>query len=138
MIIMKGTKMNKTDETTKLTPSELITNRINELTDWRGSMYAKLRQLVNESSPNLKEEWKWGTATWTSNGLVCVLNAFKEHMKIVFDKGASLPDPMGLFNAGLGKKWRAIDFYENSVINEPGIKELIQKAVEFNFLNKKK
>ena len=41
--------------------SELITKRIEELTDWRGSALAKLRKLIRDAAPELIEEWKWGT-----------------------------------------------------------------------------
>ena len=42
---------------------------------------------------------------------LCAIGAFSDHVKVNFFKGASLPDPTGLFNAGLeAKASRAIDF----------------------------
>ena len=76
---------------------------------------------------------KWGTAVWTSNGLVCAAGAFKDHVKVNFFKGASLPDPKGLFNAGLeAKGTRAIDFHEGDKIDAPALKALIRTAVAYN------
>jgi hypothetical protein len=39
-----------------ITPSEHITNYIAELSDWRGEMLARLRNLVREATPDLREE----------------------------------------------------------------------------------
>ena len=116
-----------------MTPSQLITNQIIELGDWRGKMLARLRKLILEAAPDLTEEWKWDTAVWTQNGLVCSAGAFKDHLKLNFFKGASLKDPQRLFNAGLeAKATRAIDFGEGDNINEPALKELIRAAVAYN------
>ena len=116
-----------------MTASELITKDIESITDWRGPIYARLRQFINEVDPYLTEEWKWNTPVWSRKGNVCAVAAFKDHVKINFFKGASLPDPHGLFNAGLeAKASRSIDFREGDEINEPALKELIQAAVSHN------
>jgi hypothetical protein len=115
------------------TPSEQIDKQIADLPDWRGQRLAELRKLINEADPSLKEDWKWGTPTWTYNGNVISLGAFKEHVKINFFKGASLPDPKGLFNAGLdAKTTRSIDLRENEPIDEQALKDLIRAAVNQN------
>lgn len=114
-------------------PSKLIDRQIAELDDWRGDMLAMLRKLINEADPSLKEEWKWKTAVWTYDGLVCAVGAFKDHVKIVFFKGASLKDPHKLFNAGFeAKTTRAIDLCEGEAIDAPALKELVRAAVAFN------
>ena len=93
-----------------LKPSQLLDKQIAGLGDWRGDLMKELRSAINKSDPGLKEEWKWGTAVWTHNGNVCALAAFKNGVKVNFLKGASLPDPKHLFNAGLeAKASRAID-----------------------------
>ena len=81
-------------------PSELITNQIEELADWRGKLLAQLRQLILDAAPDLTEEWKWGTAVWVHTGNIVAAGAFKDHVKINFFEGASLDDPSKLFNAG--------------------------------------
>jgi hypothetical protein len=113
--------------------SQLITNMIAELGDWRGKRLAQLRKLILEAAPEITEEWKWNTAVYTSNGLVCATGAFKDHVKLNFFKGASLKDPTRLFNAGLdAKATRAIDFTESDKITEPALKALIRAAVAYN------
>ncbi len=81
--------------------SELIDKQIADLADWRGSLLANLRQLIHEADPGITAEWKWNTAVWSHDGLVCSAGAFKEHLKLNFFKGADLAEPRGLFNAGL-------------------------------------
>jgi len=113
--------------------SQLITNMIDELGDWRGKLIARLRKLILDTAPDVTEQWKWGTAVWTSNGMVCAAGAFKDHVKLNFFKGASLKDPKRLFNAGLdAKATRAIDFTENDKIDESALKALIRAAVAHN------
>jgi hypothetical protein len=131
--------MNETASKDGLAPSQLITNQIAELADWRGEMLARLRQMVLEAAPGITEEWKWGTAGWSQKGMICSAAAFKQHVKLNFFKGASLQDPKGLFNAGLeAKATRSIDFSENSEIDESALKELIRAAVAYNMSGGKK
>ena len=131
--------MKKADSNDGLAPSQLITNHIAELADWRGKQLARLRKLILAADPAIVEEWKWGTPVWSHKGNVVAVGIFRDHVKINFFKGASLPDPHGLFNAGLeAKATRAIDLYEGDKINEPALKELIRAAVAHNVSGSKK
>ena len=119
--------------------AQVITNYISGLTDWRGKLLTRLRKLILAVDPNVVEEWKWGTPVWSHQGNVVAAAAFKDHVKINFFKGASLPDPHGLFNAGLdAKATRAIDLHEGDKLNEPALKELIRAAVTLNTTGSKK
>jgi hypothetical protein len=114
-----------------MTPSESIDRQIAELADWRGDMYARLRAAINSADPRLREEFKWGTAVWAAKKNVCAVGAFKDHVKVNFFKGASLPDPDGLFNGGLdAKETRSIDLREGDAIDEPALQRLVRSAVE--------
>jgi hypothetical protein len=131
--------MKKTLAKNDATPSQRISNQIAGLADWRGKTLARLRKLILEADPGITEEWKWGTAVWTKNGLVCSAGAFKDHVKLNFFQGASLKDPKGLFNAGLdAKATRAIDFGEGEDIDESSLKDLIRAAVAYNISSGKK
>ncbi len=115
------------------TVSQLISRQMAGLADWRGDTLARLRKLVLGAAPGITEEWKWGTAVWSHNGLVCSAGAFKDHVKLNFFKGASLKDPKRLFNSGLdAKATRAIDFNEGDVIDESAVKDLVRAAVAYN------
>jgi hypothetical protein len=116
-----------------MTASERITNQIAELNDWRGEMLARLRELILEAAPGINEEWKWNSAVWAQNGLVCSVGVFKNHVKLHFFHGASLQDPKGLLNAGLdAKAMRAVDFRKGDDLDEPGLKDLVRAAVAYN------
>jgi hypothetical protein len=113
--------------------SSKIDKQIADLPDWRGQLLTRIRKLINESDPNLKEDWKWETAVWTQNGLVCAMSSFKNHVKINFFKGASLSDPKKILNSGLeSKSHRSIDLFEDDNIDEPGLKDLVRNAVNLN------
>ena len=74
--------------------SALIDERIKELGDWRGTMLAKVREIIHEADPEIVEEWKWmGTPTFSHCGIVCTGETYKKVVKMTFAKGASLEDP---------------------------------------------
>ena len=127
------------DSKAATTPSQRITNHIAELADWRGTILARLRQLILQADTALVEEWKWETPVWSRNGNVVAAGAFKDHIKLNFFKGASMQDPHGLFNAGLdAKATRAIDIHEGDTINEPALQELVRAAVAQNASKQKR
>ena len=114
--------------------SQRIDEKIKSLGDWRGKTLAGIRRIVHEAVPDVVEEWKWmGTPTWSQNGILCIANAHKEMVQMVFAKGASLPDKDKLFNAMLdGGTWRAIKFLEGDKVNESALKNLVRAAHAFN------
>jgi hypothetical protein len=113
--------------------SDEIEAYIAGLDGWQQATARRLRALVHEADPGITEEWKWGTPVFAHSGMVCAIGAFKDHLKVNFFKGASLPDPSGLFNAGLeAKASRAIDIAEGDTIDEPALLHLIREAVRRN------
>jgi hypothetical protein len=120
--------------------SALIDERIKELADWRGKMFAKVRELIHEADPEIVEEWKWmGTPVFSHAGIVCTGETYKSVVKMTFAKGAALKDPAGLFNSSLdGNVRRAIDIHEGEKVNEAALKDLIRAAVALNLLGKSK
>jgi hypothetical protein len=126
--------MTKSAAQNSKSPSQLIDARIKELGDWRGKMLGRLRALVNEADPEVVEEWKWrGVPVWSHDGLICTGETYKSVVKMTFAKGASLPDPSGLFNSSLdGNTRRAIDFHEGEKIDAKALKTLIRAAVTLN------
>jgi len=125
--------------------SALIDEKIKELADWRGKTLAKVRAIINAADPEIVEEWKWAKATspgvpvFSRGGIICTGETYKSAVKLTFAKGASLPDPSGLFNSSLeGNVRRAIDIHEGEKINEPALKDLIRAAVSLNLKGKTK
>ena len=115
-------------------PSRLIDARIKELGDWRGELLSRLRGLIKQADPEVVEEWKWrGVPVWYHDGMICTGETYKSVVKMTFAKGASLPDPAGLFNSSLdGNTRRAIDFHEGATIDEAALKTLVCAAVALN------
>ena len=114
--------------------SDFIDARINELGDWRGKTFAKVRRIIHDADPEIVEEVKWmGTPVFSHAGIVCTGETYKNVVKLTFAKGASLPDPSGLFNSSLeGNVRRAIDIREGEKMNEAALKSLIRAAVALN------
>ncbi|MCA9728322.1 MAG: DUF1801 domain-containing protein [Candidatus Eisenbacteria bacterium] len=115
-------------------PSQLIDERIEELGDWRGKTLARVRALIKQADPEIVEDWKWrGVPVWYHDGMICTGETYKDKVKMTFAKGASLPDPAGLFNASLdGGTRRAIDIHEGEKIDEKALKVLIRAAISLN------
>lgn len=113
--------------------SQLIDERIEELSDWRGEMLAKLRKLIKQADPEVVEEWKWAVPVWSHDGIICTGETYKQAVKLTFAKGAHVNDPAKLFNSSLeGNTRRAIDFPEGAKINEKAFKQLIRDAAKLN------
>ncbi len=114
--------------------SRLIDARIQTLSDWRGRMLAKVREIMHEADPEIVEEWKWmGTPVWYHDGIVCTGETYKSVVKMTFAKGAALQDPSGLFNSSLGGNVRrAIDIHQGDTVDEEALKALMRAAVALN------
>jgi len=118
--------------------ADLIDQAIAQLGDWRGETLAKLRKLIHEADPDVVEEWKWGKPVWSHAGVLCTGETYKAYVKTTFAKGASLPDPSGLFNSSLdGAVRRAIDFRRDEAFDEAAFKDLIRAAVAVNTAGRK-
>ena len=119
--------------------SRAISEKIQELGDWRGETLASVRRLIHDADPEIQEEWKWakptsgGTPVWSHDGGVCTGESYKQVVKLTFFRGASLQDPKQLFNSSLeGNTRRAIDIREGEKLDEAAFKELIRSAVAAN------
>jgi hypothetical protein len=114
-------------------PSALIDARIRELNDWRGELLSRLRAVILSASPSATEEWKWNVPVWSAGGIICTGETYKKAVKLTFAKGASLPDPSGVFNSSLeGNTRRAIDFPEGSQVNEQALRALVLAAISLS------
>ena len=135
-----GTKAGKEEDSSSPMPSQIITAKIRELTDWRGQTLARIRTLIHEADPEVVEEVKWkkpsnpaGVPVWSHDGIICTGETYKNVVKLTFARGAALADPSGVFNASLeGNTRRAIDFHEGDKIDEKAFKALIRAAVALN------
>jgi hypothetical protein len=130
------TKRESPADATARTPSASaqIDARIAELGDWRGETLARVRSIITGADAGVTEEWKWrGVPVWYCHGQLCTGETYKQVVKLTFLKGASLPDPSGLFNASLeGNARRAIDIHEGETIDATALTVLVQAAIALN------
>ncbi len=124
--------------------SQLISQRIAELGDWRGETLSRMRKLIKQADPDVVEECKWvkpkspGTPVWSHDGIICTGESYKNAVKLTFAKGASLKDPARLFNSSLdGNVRRAIDIHEGETVDASAFKTLVRQAVALNSLGKR-
>ena len=123
-----------------MNPSQRVDELIAGIADWRGKTFAGIRKCILAADREIVEEWKWmGSPVWSRDGMIAVANAHKGKVKLTFAHGASIPDPDGLFNAGLeGNARRAIDFSEGDKVNERALKNLVRAAIDYNQTKLKK
>ncbi|MGA8256168.1 MAG: DUF1801 domain-containing protein [Nocardioides sp.] len=108
--------------------------------DWRSRLVDQLRSLTASADSEMTEDVKWrkpsnpdGVPTFSCAGLICTVETYKDKVKVTFAKGASLDDPAGLFNASLDAGTRrAIDLFQDDVLDEASFVELVQSAVTHN------
>lgn len=107
--------------------------------DWRSVTLSHIRRLIREADPEIVEEQKWkkpsnpgGIPVWYHDGIICTGETYKNHLRLTFADGASLPDPQGLFNANLQGVTRAIVINEGDEIDEQAFKSLIRAAATLN------
>jgi hypothetical protein len=109
--------------------------------DWRVEMLGRIREIIQQADPEVVEEPKWkkpsngmrGVPVWSHAGILCTGETYKNAVKMTFAKGASLPDPSGLFNSSLeGNTRRAIDFHEGDKIDKKALQALVRAAVALN------
>jgi hypothetical protein len=131
--------MDRSKESPSRPASELISEKIAELGDWRGETLALMRKLILEADPDIVEEWKWlGVPVWSRGGIICTGETYKSVVKLTFAKGAALEDPTRLFNSSLeGNTRRAIDIHEGENVDEAAFKDLVRRAVTLNQAGKK-
>jgi hypothetical protein len=138
---MKKTKNRSTKGTEESSPLSPSGSRNNEHSDWRTETLARIRSLIQQADPEVIEEIKWrkpsngmrGVPVWSHGGMICTGETYKNAVKLTFAKGASLPDPSGLFNASLaGNTRRAIDIHEGDKLNVKALQALFRAAVALN------
>ena len=119
--------------------SDPVDAKIASLGDWRGALLTRIRQLIKEAVPDVVEEVKWrkptnplGVPTWSSGGIICTGESYKDKVKLAFPNGSSLPDPCGVFNASLAGVRRAIDIGEHHELDVSAFRELVREAAAMN------
>src|SRR5512141_1668625 len=117
--------------------SQQIDDIIKASGDWRGKKLSQLRAVIKKADPAIVEEVKGkkpsrpeGVPVWSHDGNICIADTLKNAVRLTFPKGAQMKDPKKLFNTRLDSKTvRAIDFYEEDLVDDAALKSLILDAV---------
>jgi len=120
--------------------SEEVEAAITGTEGWRGAALARVRALIRAALPGVSEAVKWrkpsnpaGVPVWDQNGMICTGEAYRDKVKLTFAQGASLDDPVGLFNgADTGKVRRSIDLREGEELDPQAFTALVRAAAAFN------
>jgi hypothetical protein len=94
----------------------------------------RLRALFHQACPEVDEALKWSHPAFVRGGMICVMAAFKEHVRVSFWKGTLLHDPKGLFRGGGGGG--TVGVLQVSDVSElppdEALLDFIRQAVELN------
>ncbi|MGD9959942.1 DUF1801 domain-containing protein [Nocardioides sp.] len=108
--------------------------------DWRTDLVDRIRALIVQAEPQVEEEAKWrkasnpdGVPTFSSSGLICTVETYKDKVKVTFAKGATLADPASVFNASLDAGTRrAVDLFSPGDLDDAAFVALVREAAELN------
>ena len=92
---------------------------------------ATLRAIIKTAAPDAEEAIKWGTPTYSQNGMLCCIMVCKAHVSLLFYKGTSLSDPKHLLE-GTGKGCRHIKLRAPGDIKPREFTRLVKQAVTVN------
>lgn len=92
-----------------------------------------LRNIIHQSSTDITEAIKWRHPCFESNGLVCAIAAFKQHVNFSFFKGKRLNDSANIFSKSDNNELAALKF---TVLNDMPADDILinylQQAIALN------
>jgi hypothetical protein len=112
---------------------ERVDQYIASLPEWQQRICRDVRKLIHSADPDIAETIKRGDRPYfVCQGNICALLAAKDHVNVfVYDPVA--PDPRHIINQGQGNETaRAIQIYENDVLDHEAFTDLIKAVVTNN------
>lgn len=128
------------DATDDSPAAQQIDDLITAQAGWRGERLSQLRLIITAADADAIEEVKWkkpskpeGVPVWSHDGIICVADTLKNAVRLTFPQGAALRDPKQIFNTRLDSKTvRAVDYFEDTAVDDYGLKALIKEAAQVN------
>lgn len=112
---------------------EEVNHYISNLPDDIQQLTQSLRTLILETDSNLEEEYKWSMPNYSYKGLVCYLQASKQHVNLGFHKGNELKkDDIAHLLQGSGKTMRHIRVKQMEDRQTQAFQDLIIQAISLN------
>jgi len=91
----------------------------------------KLRTLILQADPAIKETWKWSAPVYERNGMICSYSAFKQHVRLSFFQGVYLTDEAKILTEGENNAtMRCIKFTDVSEVDEAVIQKYVSEAAQ--------
>ncbi|WP_417609668.1 YdeI/OmpD-associated family protein [Owenweeksia hongkongensis] len=92
----------------------------------------RVREVVLETVPQVKETIKWGAPTFEYKGIMLSMVAFKNFAAVWFHKGALFNDPKNLLEATAEttKSMRKYNVSSIEDLDEEGLRGLVLEAIE--------
>ena|SRR5690242_16163846 len=111
-----------------------VTSSIDGFPGWQADTARRIRELVHEAEPEILEEVRYGNRPYfLCQGVVCAMQATKDHLNVFLYEGGRAPDPHGIITDGFGNATgRQIKLYEGRPLDEPTFVELVRAIVAMN------
>jgi hypothetical protein len=114
-----------------MSKAQTIDEYIQRFPGWRGQAVSRVRTVVLEAEPKLRESIKWAQPVFELSGPVCYMKVFANHVNFGFWRGASLKDPDQLL-LGDGEKMRNVRLSKLADIDAPQFARWVREAAKLN------
>jgi hypothetical protein len=107
---------------------------IETLPDWQQAICRRVRDLVHEADPEVRETIKRTTRPYfVLDGNICAFLAAKDHLNVFLYDGAIVPDPDGIITSGHGNKTaRTIAFRKGDPIHRRALLAMFRQIIANN------
>ncbi len=112
--------------------TKLVNTYISQLPSSMREVCDKLRSIIISVSPHIQEDWKWNHPVYYCNGMLCGLWAFKDHVTLVFFKGALIDDVYSVLSSSDNLYNRHIKYSDVSQIKEEVIRNYLIQSIDNN------
>lgn len=104
-----------------------------------GDLILEVREVVLETAPNVEEALRFHELCYFKpnqpygaiGGNVCLIGPHRDHVRLAFIHGASLPDPTGLLR-GSGKAKRHIEIHTVADAHRTAVRALIRASLAYS------
>jgi hypothetical protein len=112
----------------------LVTTSIDAFPAWQATRGRRIRELVHEAEPDILEEVRYANRPYfLYRGVVCAMQATKDHLNVFLYDGGLAPDPHGIVTDGFGNATgRQIKLFEDGAFDEAAFVELIRAIADMN------
>jgi len=105
-----------------------VTASIDAFPGWQAGVARRMRELVHGAEPGILEQVRYGDRPYfLSDGVVCAMQATKDHLSVFLYEGGLAPDPRGIITDGFSNATgRTIKLYGPDALDEAAFVELIR------------